>query len=220
MSQDELSSLIQGLKANIILDRERGVETLAVAPQKKSAEKALKAIRDELGDCRRCALCEGRTNLVFGVGNPKTRLMFVGEGPGRDEDEQGEPFVGRAGKLLTKIIEAMNLKRSDIYIANVVKCRPPNNRFPEPIEVETCIPFLIKQISAIQPEMIVTLGNLAAHNLLKTKTGVTALRGRFHDFEGIPVMPTFHPAYLLRNPPKKREVWEDMQLVMQALKIS
>jgi uracil-DNA glycosylase len=181
---------------------------------------SLAEIRERIGDCRRCKLCEGRTNIVFGVGDPQARLMFVGEGPGRDEDLRGEPFVGRAGQLLTKIIEAMGLAREQVYIANCVKCRPPDNRLPEPDEVATCQPFLRQQIAAIRPKVIVALGSLAAQTLLGTNRGITALRGRFHDAGAYKVMPTFHPAYLLRNPAAKREVWEDMKLVRDALAAS
>lgn len=181
-------------------------------------EEELKKIREEIGDCTRCKLCQDRTHIVFGVGNPHAQLMFVGEGPGRDEDLQGEPFVGRAGQLLTKMIEAMGMKRSDVYIANIVKCRPPDNRYPEPEEVATCYPFLLKQISAIHPKVIVALGNLASQTLLETKKGITTLRGNFHDFKGIPLMPTYHPAFLLRNPNMKRPCWEDLKKVRDALK--
>lgn len=176
---------------------------------------ALAAIREDIGDCTRCPLFkQGRKQVVFGVGNPKAELMFVGEAPGADEDEQGEPFVGRAGQLLTKIIEAIALSRSDVYIANVIKCRPPNNRNPEPIEVETCSPFLLQQIDTIQPKVIVALGTFAAQMLLQTDTPISRLRGRAHPFRGgIKVVPTFHPAYLLRSPDKKRDVWEDMKFV-------
>jgi uracil-DNA glycosylase family 4 len=177
----------------------------------------LNEIRTELGDCRRCKLHAGRTNIVFGVGNPEARLMFVGEGPGADEDEQGEPFVGRAGQLLTQIIGAMGLKREDVYIANVVKCRPAGNRNPEPDEIEACSPFLQAQIDAIRPVVIVALGKFAAQTLLKTETPISRLRGQFHTRGGIAVMPTFHPSYLLRNPAAKREVWEDMKMVMRKL---
>lgn len=215
---NDLYSLIQDLKSNIILEQGRGVSHLAVGQPPPKID--LQMIREEIGDCSRCSLCQKRTHLVFGVGHPQAKLMFVGEGPGRDEDLQGEPFVGKAGQLLTKIIEAMKMKRSQVYIANVVKCRPPNNRCPEPEEVAACLPFLIQQVQAICPQMIVTLGSLAAKSLLQTARGITALRGSFYEFEGIPVMPTFHPAYLLRNPAKKRDVWEDMKKVMQALKIS
>ena len=178
----------------------------------------LKLIRAEIGDCKRCRLCEGRTNIVFGVGNPKAKLMFVGEGPGRDEDKQGEPFVGRAGQLLNKIIEAMGMKRSDVYIGNIVKCRPPENRQPLPDEMETCTPFLLKQIEAIRPKVIVCLGATALKGLLKTEAKISQLRGQFQDFNGTPVMPTYHPAFLLRNPDAKKPVWEDMKKVMAVLK--
>ncbi len=181
-------------------------------------QETLQSIREEIGDCTRCKLCHGRTNIVFGVGSPHARLMFVGEGPGRDEDLQGEPFVGRAGQLLTKMIEAMGYRREEVYIGNIVKCRPPDNRYPEPEEVATCTPFLLKQIAAIGPKVIVTLGNLASQTLLQTKTGITSLRGRFHDLNGIPLMPTFHPAYLLRNPEMKKPCWEDLKQVMARLK--
>jgi DNA polymerase len=178
---------------------------------------ALAALREEIGDCRRCRLCERRTTIVFGVGNPKARLMFVGEGPGADEDAQGEPFVGRAGQLLTKIIEAMGLCRADVYIANIVKCRPPENRTPLPDEVATCSPFLFRQIAAIRPAVIVCLGTPAAQTLFGSRETITKIRGIVRLIEGIRVMPTFHPAYLLRNPAAKREVWEDMKQVMALL---
>lgn len=178
----------------------------------------LAALAGAIGDCRRCRLAGGRTNLVFGVGNPSARLVFVGEGPGRDEDLKGEPFVGRAGALLTDIIEkGMRLKRGDVYICNVVKCRPPDNRNPEPDEVEACSPFLLKQLQLIAPEVIVALGKFAAQTLLATKTPITRLRGQWYDFHGIPLMPTFHPAFLLRNPGDKKLVWQDVKLVMARL---
>jgi uracil-DNA glycosylase family 4 len=179
----------------------------------------LPAIRAEIGDCTRCKLHgQGRKQIVFGVGNPQARLMFVGEAPGADEDVQGEPFVGRAGQLLTKIIESINLKRSDVYIANVIKCRPPSNRNPEPDEVATCQPFLFKQIDSIRPKIIVALGTFAAHALLGTDAPISRLRGRVHDFRGgIMLIPTFHPAFLLRSPDRKRDVWEDMKKVRELL---
>lgn len=178
-------------------------------------QKALDDLRAEIGDCERCKLCKGRTKLVFGVGNPDAKIMFIGEGPGRDEDLQGEPFVGRAGQLLTKIIEAMGHKRSDVYIGNVVKCRPPNNRNPEPDEVASCIPFLIKQAEIIAPKVIVCLGSVAFQNLLGSEEKITKMRGKLTEWQGIPVMPTYHPAFLLRNPNMKKPVWEDMQVVMK-----
>jgi DNA polymerase len=179
---------------------------------------ALAAIRADIGDCTRCKLHEGRTNIVFGVGNPEARLMFVGEGPGADEDEQGLPFVGRAGQLLTQIIKAMGFERDDVYIANVVKCRPPGNRNPEPDEIERCEPFLMRQIDAIRPVVIVALGKFAAQTLLRSDVPITRLRGRFLTLRDIDVMPTFHPSYLLRNPAAKRDVWDDMKMVMARLR--
>ena len=174
---------------------------------------ALHAIREEIGDCKRCKLCEARTNIVFGVGDPNAKLMFVGEGPGADEDARGEPFVGRAGQKLNEMIRAIGLERKDVYIANVVKCRPPGNRDPEPDEVKTCSPFLFRQIESIRPAVIVALGSPATKTLLETKAGITSLRGRWGAFRGIPVMPTFHPAYLLRSytAENRRAVFEDLK---------
>ena len=182
-------------------------------------EAALERLRaDVIGDCRRCRLCEARTKLVFGVGDPRARLMFVGEGPGADEDLKGEPFVGRAGQLLDKIIAAMGLSRSQVYIANIVKCRPPNNRTPLPDERAACIGFLRAQIRAIKPEILVALGKTAVEGLTGLELpGITRVRGAWYEFEGTPLKVTFHPAYLLRNPPAKRPVWEDMQDVMRRL---
>jgi DNA polymerase len=180
-----------------------------------AAAETLEDIRTHIGDCQRCKLCCSRTNIVFGTGDPQARLMFIGEGPGQDEDRAGEPFVGAAGQLLDRIIEAIALRRQDVYIANVVKCRPPGNRLPQPDEIATCSPFLRRQIAAIRPLFICTLGSCAAQTLLSTSQAVSRLRGRFFDFEGIRLLPTFHPAYLLRNPEKKREVWEDMKLLMK-----
>jgi uracil-DNA glycosylase len=176
----------------------------------------LEELRGAIGDCRRCKLWSGRTHLVFGVGNPKARLMFIGEGPGRDEDLQGEPFVGRAGQLLTDIItKGIGLKREDVDIANVVKCRPPENRNPEPDEVASCEPFLKKQIDLVRPEIIIALGKFAVQTLLQTKMPITKLRGNWHSYHGIKLMPTFHPAYLLRNPGDKKLVWEDIKKVIK-----
>jgi uracil-DNA glycosylase family 4 len=176
----------------------------------------LRELRDHIGDCTRCKLhAQGRRQIVFGVGNPNADLMFVGEAPGADEDVQGEPFVGRAGQLLTRIIETvLGLTRADVYIANVIKCRPPGNRNPEPDEVATCEPFLQRQIDLIQPRVIVALGTFAAHALLKTDAPISRLRGRVHDYRGgAKLVPTFHPAFLLRSPDRKRDVWEDMKTV-------
>jgi uracil-DNA glycosylase family 4 len=179
---------------------------------------ALSNIRTDLGDCTRCKLhALGRKQIVFGVGNADADLMFVGEAPGGDEDIQGIPFVGRAGQLLTKIIEAIGLTRDDVYIANVIKCRPPQNRNPEPDEVDTCEPFLFQQIEVIKPKVIVALGTFAARALLRTLDPISRLRGRVFEYRGAKLIPTFHPAYLLRNPSSKREVWEDMKLARQLL---
>ena len=179
---------------------------------------ALAAVRADIGDCTRCKLHTlGRTQIVFGVGNPEADLMFVGEAPGGEEDIQGVPFVGRAGQLLTKIIEAIGLKREDVYIANVIKCRPPQNRNPEPDEVATCEPFLFQQIDIIKPKVIVALGKFGAQTLLRTLDPISRLRGRVFEYRGSKLIPTFHPAYLLRNPSSKREVWEDMKLVRKLL---
>ena len=188
------------------------------APEALDAASALRLIREDIGDCKRCGLCGHRTNIVFGVGDPAARVMFVGEGPGADEDLKGEPFVGRAGQLLNKIIESMGMERKDVYIANVVKCRPPENRTPLPDEIATCSPFLFKQILVIRPRVVVCLGTPATQTVLGTRETITRLRGTFHEIDGIRVMPTFHPAYLLRNPAAKREVWDDMKKVMAELK--
>jgi uracil-DNA glycosylase len=178
---------------------------------------SLPRIREDIGDCTRCKLHKGRTNIVFGVGNPKAELMFVGEGPGHDEDIKGEPFVGRAGKLLTQMIEAMSLRRENVYIANVVKCRPPENRLPEKDEITTCSPFLMRQIDVIKPKVVCCLGSCAAQTLLQTTQGISRFRGEWFDFRGAKLIATYHPAYLLRNPPAKSEVWKDLQKVMAVL---
>jgi len=192
-------------------------ETRAIIPL--TQVDALQAVRADIGDCTRCKLHTlGRTQVVFGVGNPNADLMFVGEAPGADEDIQGIPFVGRAGQLLTDIIEkGLKIPRKDVYIANVIKCRPPQNRNPEPDEVATCEPFLFRQIDVIQPKVIVALGKFGAQTLLRTLDPISRLRGRVFDYRGAKLIPTFHPAYLLRNPSSKRDVWEDMKLVLQLL---
>jgi uracil-DNA glycosylase len=179
---------------------------------------SLDRIRADIGpNCTRCKLHKARTNIVFGVGNPKAELVFVGEGPGRDEDEQGEPFVGRAGKLLTQMIEAMGLRRQDVYICNVVKCRPPENRLPEKDEIATCSPYLVRQLGAINPKVICALGSCAAQTMLQTTQGITRYRGEWFDYHGAKLIATYHPAYLLRNPPAKSEVWKDLQKIMAYL---
>jgi len=177
---------------------------------------SLEAIRKDLGDCRRCKLHQSRKHIVFGDGNPEARLVFVGEGPGHEEDVQGLPFVGRAGQLLTKIINAIDLSREDVYICNIIKCRPPGNRNPERDEIESCLPFLRRQLKSIRPQYICALGTFAAQTLLQTKTPISKLRGTFHPYQGIQLMPTYHPAFLLRNPNKKRDVWEDVQKLQAA----
>ena len=190
-------------------------EAVGLGPPRGAA--GLTVVRDELGDCKRCKLAPSRTNLVFGVGNPEAHLVFVGEAPGADEDAQGEPFVGKAGQLLTKMIEAMGYARGDVYICNVLKCRPPGNRNPEPDEVASCEPFLKKQLGAIRPRMIVALGKFAVQCLLRDDSPISRLRGNFRTYEGIPLMPTFHPAYLLRDPSKKKLAWQDLKDVNAAL---
>ena len=174
----------------------------------------LEQIRADIGDCRRCKLSNSRKNIVFGAGSPSARLVFVGEGPGFEEDKTGKPFVGAAGKLLTKIIQAIKLTREQVYICNIIKCRPPGNRNPEPDEIKACFPFLERQIAALKPDFICALGIFATQTLLETKEPISKLRGRFHDYKGIKLLPTYHPAYLLRNPDKKRDVWEDMKKLM------
>ena len=178
---------------------------------------SLESIQTDIGDCRRCKLAQHRTRIVFGEGSPSARLMFVGEAPGFDEDQQGMPFVGKAGQLLSRIIQAIDLTREQVYICNVIKCRPPGNRNPEPDEILACSPFLNRQIASIQPEFICALGTFAAQTLLKTTQPISLLRGHFHDYNGIRLLPTFHPSYLLRSPDKKREVWEDMKLLMNEM---
>jgi len=187
----------------------------AVVPDRAAL---IEALRDRIGDCRRCKLSKGRTHLVFGEGSPEARLVFVGEGPGHDEDRVGRPFVGESGKLLTKIIEnGMGLTRKDVYICNVVKCHPPGNRDPEGDEIEACLPFLREQLRIIAPEVICTLGRVAAQALLEKDFRITEQRGQWRSYRGIPLMPTFHPAYLLHNPGAKREVWEDVKQIMARL---
>lgn len=233
ISQERLRAALRGFRAFVEEERESFVEgfpresperavgppTEAVADDGPAARAdQLALVREQIGDCRRCKLCERRTHIVFGVGDPQAELMFVGEGPGEDEDRKGEPFVGRAGQLLTEIItRGMGLQRSDVYIANVVKCRPPENRNPEPDEIAACQPFLFQQIDIVAPKVIVALGKFAAQTLLGTMTPIGKLRGRWFEFRGRKLMPTFHPSYLLRNPADKKLVWEDIQLVMQEL---
>jgi len=200
-------------EASLKILNELGLPSPAAALDRES----LSDICTDLGDCTRCGLCESRTHIVFGEGSPNAQVVFVGEGPGFDEDKCGQPFVGAAGQLLTKIIAAMGLAREAVYIGNIVKCRPPNNRNPQPDEIRQCLPFLKRQLAAIHPRVICALGSVAARTLLETETPISRLRGRFYEFMGTPVMPTFHPAYLLRNPERKRDVWEDVQQIMKML---
>jgi uracil-DNA glycosylase len=198
-----------------MMDSPAPTPSIIAAP--KLMEGTLQTIREDIGDCIRCKLHKGRNKIVFGDGSPKARLLFIGEGPGRDEDLQGLPFVGRAGKLLTQMIEAMGLRRSDVYICNVVKCRPPENRAPEKDEVAACSPFLFRQIDLVAPQVIVCLGSIAAQTILETTRGISQFRGQWLEFRGRKLMATYHPAYLLRNPAAKSEVWKDLQKVMAEL---
>ena len=246
--RSELLAVVQSLRTQIQLDMEMGrslsylcsedhviskrmlpipvennhdpVGKTRPADRELSSFPTLENVRNELGDCQRCPLGQKRTNLVFGEGNPDAALVFVGEAPGADEDMQGRPFVGRAGQLLTKIITAMGLSRKDVYICNILKCRPPGNRNPKPEEIHACEPFLIKQLQAVKPKAICALGTFAAQTLLKTDIAITLLRGKFHAYQGIKLMPTYHPAYLLRNQGAKKQVWEDMQMVMKILEVN
>ena len=222
--QKELAARLQYYREMGIYDFYRresagsaGIPPAETLPILRDVAAELRAIREDIGDCTRCGLHHGRKNIVFGVGNPHAELMFVGEGPGADEDVKGEPFVGRAGQLLNKMIEAMGVKREEVYIANVVKCRPPDNRTPERDEMETCSPFLYQQIAAIQPKVIVALGATAAKALLNVNEPMNALRGRWHDFRGTKLIATYHPAYLLRDPRQKKETWKDLQMAMKEL---
>ena len=192
-------------------------DAATTAPSLAKSSETLEQIWTDIGECTRCGLCEGRTQVVNTHGNRNARLMFVGEAPGADEDAQGKPFVGRAGQLLTKMIEAMGMKRENVIIGNVNRCRPPGNRQPTLEEAAICRPFLFREIAAIQPEVIVVMGNTALRNLLEEREGISRVRGKFRDFRGIKVMPTFHPAYLLRDPSKKRETWEDLKMVRDFL---
>jgi uracil-DNA glycosylase len=225
MNNNELAAQLQFFK-------DIGVESLSVetpspaaqvrkdstlSQQGEGTQITLDTVRAELGDCQRCKLAPKRTNIVFGSGNPSAELVFVGEAPGYDEDQQGMPFVGRAGQLLTKIIESINIKREEVYICNVLKCRPPENRNPEPDEVAACNPFLKKQLAVIRPKIVCCLGTFAAQTVLQTAAPISKLRGKFFDMDGIRVIATFHPAYLLRSPDKKREVWEDMKQIRAEL---
>ncbi len=211
----ELREIIKSVKAYMEAEKLAGIEEFYLKPLPK--KQSLEKLRQEVSDCRQCPLYKTRKNPVFGEGNPRAKLVFVGEAPGREEDMQGLPFVGRAGELLTKIIEAMKLKRKDVYICNVLKCRPPQNRSPLPSEITACQDYFRQQLELINPKVICCLGKFACSALLNQDFPITKLRGNFLDFRGIKVMPTFHPAYLLRNPSAKRLVWEDMQKIIAEL---
>ncbi len=219
MNRDEIAGQLQFFR-DIGISHVDVAEVAAVGPSADppiDAQMTLDDVREDLGDCSRCKLSASRTEIVFGSGNPDARLMFIGEAPGSEEDRQGLPFVGRAGQLLTKIIESIELTRDDVYICNVLKCRPPKNRNPESDEVDTCSPFLRRQLEVVRPEIVCCLGTFAAQTMLGMKVPISKLRGRFHNIEGVRFIATFHPAYLLRNPAKKREVWEDMKQIRAAL---
>jgi DNA polymerase len=219
---ENLSEMINDLKSYLEYLKGMGIISLPSSRSNsrdtvRSRTLTLPEVHKEIANCKRCKLHRARKTIVFGEGNEWARLMFIGEAPGYDEDVQGRPFVGKAGQLLTKIIQSINLLREEVYITNIVKCRPPQNRNPEPDEIQSCRPFLMNQIRVIQPEIICALGTFSAQTLLKTDTKITALRGRFYDFEGIKVIPTYHPAFLLRNPERKREVWEDVKKIAEWL---
>lgn len=222
---EDLNGVIRSIKTYIALEREFGFdeyftkEPRVGAPGATDRAGELESLKRETAPCAKCALAKTRTNLVFGAGNPGAELMFIGEAPGSDEDLQGLPFVGRAGQLLTKIIEAMGLKREDVYIANILKCRPPNNRAPLPEEISACRSVLKRQIEIVCPKVICTLGKFASQTVLSTETPISSLRGNFFEYDGIKVMPTFHPAYLLRNPDDKKLVWQDMKKIKKLLGI-
>jgi DNA polymerase len=221
---DKTEEIKEDLRAYLEYLQSAGIEALprrehsedeGISPPQAASRniQTLEMIQEELAGCKRCKLHRSRRTIVFGEGNPKATLMFIGEGPGYDEDVQGRPFVGAAGQLLTKIIESINLRREEVYIANIVKCRPPGNRNPQPDEVKACLPFLFKQIEAIGPQIICALGTVSAQALLDTRATISSLRGKVFDFRGIRLLPTFHPAYLLRNPDGKKAVWEDMKQI-------
>ena len=219
---ENINELISDLKS--YLEYLKGMGIVSIPASEMKADEPIQShiitladVRKELGDCKRCKLHRGRKTIVFGEGNERATLMLIGEGPGYDEDVQGKPFVGKAGQLLTKILQSINLPREEVYIANIIKCRPPQNRNPEPDEIQSCSPFLMKQIQVIQPKIICALGAFSAQTLLKTDVKITALRGKFYDLEGIKVIPTYHPAFLLRNPERKREVWEDMKKIAELI---
>jgi DNA polymerase len=213
--EQEFHQVLSSLQDFLLSQKEQGVLGLPLQHQRTPVNKdqQLENIRSELGECTRCKLHQHRRHIVFGTGNPAAQLVFVGEGPGGEEDVQGKPFVGRAGQLLTKIINSIDLTREEVYIANIIKCRPPNNRNPEPDEIKACEPFLIKQLDAIKPKIICALGTFAAQTLLETDERISRLRGKFIPYRNSRLIATFHPAFLLRNPQRKRDVWEDMKMI-------
>lgn len=226
---NEIRDTLAAARSQLESLRDLGIESLPAAAAGPSPPPAvavnanaggsetLDDLRHDLGDCRRCGLAAARTQLVFGVGNPNARLLLVGEAPGREEDLKGEPFVGEAGRLLDRILLAMRMRREEVYICNVLKCRPPNNRDPQPDEIATCEAFLVRQVAVVRPQVIIALGRFAVQSLLQTKTPISRLRGEWQSYQGVPLMPTYHPAYLLRNPEGKRDVWEDMKEVLRRL---
>jgi len=221
-AESELLEILRDFKGYLAWQKKSGLLSLnlplAEGTGPLPASPDLEGIKRWMGDCRRCKLWRGRKGIVFGSGDERAELVFVGEGPGAEEDEAGEPFVGAAGQLLTRIIESIDLKREQVYICNIIKCRPPQNRNPQPDEIESCKPFLIAQLGAISPKLICALGTFAAQTLLQTSSPISALRGRFHSFQEIPLLATFHPAYLLRNPAEKKKVWEDMKMLKQEVR--
>ncbi len=215
--KDGTNDLLESIKSLIESERMAGIDEIFVAGNPGGRKTTLEAVRKRTVNCQRCPLSETRTNVVFGEGDPNADLMFIGEAPGFEEDKQARPFVGRAGQLLTKIIESIGLKRKDVFIANILKCRPPNNRNPLPSEIASCSPYLLKQIEMIKPKVICALGKFAAQTLLNTDTPISRLRGKWAEYQGIKLMPTYHPAYLLRNPGGKKDVWIDMKAVAREL---
>ncbi|MCK4852059.1 MAG: uracil-DNA glycosylase [Candidatus Omnitrophica bacterium] len=218
---DEFKRIINSLKAAVESERLAGMDAIYFPRKKRDSSAAenetLEMLETEALKCRCCPLVKTRTNVVFGEGDPAARLMFIGEAPGADEDRQGRPFVGRAGQLLTRIIEAIGLGRKEVYIANILKCRPPGNRNPLPEEIAACHPYLEHQVDIIKPRVICALGKFAAQTLLRSESPISRLRGRFYDYHGVKLMPTYHPAYLLRNPEGKKDVWEDMKKIAKEL---
>jgi uracil-DNA glycosylase family 4 len=214
VAKDHLTQLVRDLRHYVAYQKSLGAQFFPGSPHKiPHPQHTLAEVRKELGECTRCKLHLTRRHIVFGEGSERAKLVFVGEAPGEDEDRQGRPFVGKAGQLLTRIINAIGLTRDEVYITNIIKCRPPANRNPQQEEIATCEPFLGKQLEIIQPRIICALGTFAAQTLLKTDEKISRLRGHFHSYKGIKVMPTYHPAFLLRNPHKKREAWEDMKKI-------